>query len=201
MAGLPHPLPVASPTWEISVRMIPRYCLPCPRASMPARNSFLSWISFTTRWGRRVVHVQGSREPAGSWDGWRGQQVASLGERKQFWGQTVFLTLAAEDGAPPRPPLQRKWPLSGLHSSKRSSSGAESSCRTGGGFLFHSSESFPVAKIFWSLRFSLSRSPAGPRNGLIKAGRAPHSWHASLQGPWPHGGGFCKPGAFHPGSP
>lgn len=71
--------------------MIPRYCLPCPSASMPARNSFLSWISFTTRWGRRVVHVQGSREPAGSWDRWRGQQVASLGERKQFWGQCFSL--------------------------------------------------------------------------------------------------------------
>lgn len=78
--------------------------------------------------------------------------------------------------APPHPPPQHKRPISGLHSSKRSSSGAESSCCTGGGFLFRSSESFPVAKIFWSLRFSFSRSPVGPRNGLIKAGRAPPSW-------------------------
>lgn len=87
---------VGSPTWEISARMMLRYCLPCPRASMAAKNSFLSWISFTS-------------------------------------------------------------------SSNRSSSGAGSSCRTWGTF-FRSSLSFPVAKIFWSLRFSFSRSPVGPRN-------------------------------------
>lgn len=40
--------------------MIPRYCLPCPRASMSVRNSFLSWISFITGQGRRAVSVQGS---------------------------------------------------------------------------------------------------------------------------------------------
>lgn len=39
---VPSHWPVASPTWEISARMIPRYCLPCPRASMSARNSLLS---------------------------------------------------------------------------------------------------------------------------------------------------------------
>lgn len=99
MADPPPPLPVASPTWEISARMSPWYCLPCPSASMPARNSFLSWISFTTRRGRRAVRLWGSRGPAGSWRGVAGgQEVASLRERKQFCGQTAFLTLTTDYG-------------------------------------------------------------------------------------------------------
>lgn len=48
----PRGSPMLSPTWEISARMMARYCLPCPRASMAARNSLLSWISFTTAQGR-----------------------------------------------------------------------------------------------------------------------------------------------------
>lgn len=51
---------VGSPTWEISARMIPRYCLLCPRASMAAKNSFLSWISFTTAQRRGAINAQGS---------------------------------------------------------------------------------------------------------------------------------------------
>lgn len=42
------------PTWEISVRMMVRNCLPWPRASMSLRNSFLSSISFTTAKGDTV---------------------------------------------------------------------------------------------------------------------------------------------------
>jgi hypothetical protein len=51
------------------VRMIPWYCLPCPRASMAARNSFLSWISFTTGHRRRAVSAQGTGGPQDSCDG------------------------------------------------------------------------------------------------------------------------------------
>lgn len=72
---------------------------------------------------------------------------------------------------PPPPPLQP-----GLRSSNRSGSGAGSSCCTGGAFLFCFSGSFPVAKIFWSLRFSFSRSPVEPNSGIAKVEREPCSW-------------------------
>lgn len=52
-------------------------------------------------------------------------------------------------------------------SSKRSSSGAGSSCCTWRTF-FRSAMSFPLAKIFWSLCFSFSRSPVGPGNHLSR---------------------------------
>lgn len=45
------------PTWEISARMSARYCRPWPRASMAARNSFLSWISRTTGQEEKVFRV------------------------------------------------------------------------------------------------------------------------------------------------
>ena len=94
---------------------------------------------------------------------------------------------------PPSPP-QHNWPLRGSHSSKRSSLGAGSSCRTGWGFLFRSSGSFPVAKIFWSLRFSFSRSPVGPRCGLVKVGGAPSIPGACLlQGAWEPGRACANP--------
>lgn len=161
--------------------MIPWYGLPCPSASMSARNSFLSWISFTTGQGRRAVSVQGNggRQAPGRGGGDNGLLP---------WGEEAFLRSVfptrwpsgllsiPPDCGPLCPPSRPRWPIGGLHSSNRSSSGAGSSCRTGGGFVFRSSESFPVAKMFWSLRFSFSRSPTGPRNGLVKAGEAPHSW-------------------------
>ena len=131
-----------------------------------------------------------------------GRQVASLGNGKQFCG---LLLTRWPSGIPPFPwsrgssthtppsPPQRSWPLRDSRSSKRSSSGAGSSCRTGGGFLFRSS-GFPVAKIFWSLRFSFSRSPVGPRCGLGKVGRAPPIPGAcSLQGAWEHGRASANP--------
>ena len=94
---------------------------------------------------------------------------------------------------PPSPP-QHNWPLRGSHSSKRSNLGAGSSCRTGWGFLFRSSGSFPVAKIFWSLRFSFSRSPVGPRQGLVKVGGAPSIPGACLlQGAWEPGRACANP--------
>lgn len=73
------------PTWEISARMIPRYCLPCPRASMAAKNSFLSWTSFTTAQRGRAISAQGS----GSARGHR-QHMASEGERGRGGGGKVY---------------------------------------------------------------------------------------------------------------
>lgn len=93
--------PVASPTWEISARMIPRYCLPCPRDSMSARNSFLSWISFTTGQGEGALVYQ-ALGPSGSWQGWRGQGLP-LRERVQFCGQCS--SLVGPRGSPPPPVL------------------------------------------------------------------------------------------------
>lgn len=169
--------------------MIPRYCLPCPRASMSARNSFLSWISFTTGRGEGASVYRALR-PSGSWLGWQGQGLP-LGERRQFCGQCFSL------GGRPLPqfrasthtPRLHNWPTGSLRSSNLSSSGAGFACRTGGGFLFRSCLSFPVAKMFWSLCFSFSRSPVRPRNGLVKARREPHSWSVPswvslLQGAW-----------------
>lgn len=63
--------------------MIPRYCLPCPSASMPARNSFLSWISFTTRQGEK------GHQCTGQWGASR--CLGGMGERKQFCGQCFSL--------------------------------------------------------------------------------------------------------------
>lgn len=65
---LPHFL--GFPTWEISARMIPRYCLPCPRASMAAKNSFLSWTSFTTAQRGRAISAQGSGVHRGTGSTW-----------------------------------------------------------------------------------------------------------------------------------
>lgn len=49
--------------------MMPRYCLPCPRASMAAKNSFLSWISFTTAQRGGAVNAQGrsAQSPSHAW--------------------------------------------------------------------------------------------------------------------------------------
>lgn len=80
---LPHFL--GFPTWEISARMIPRYCLPCPRASMAAKNSFLSWTSFTTAQRGRAISAQGS----GSARGHR-QHMASEGEQGRGGGGKVY---------------------------------------------------------------------------------------------------------------
>lgn len=150
---LPHFL--GFPTWEISARMIPRYCLPCPRASMAAKNSFLSWTSFTTAQRGRAISAQGS----GSAQGPR-QHMASEGERGRGGGGKVYSKSCSLVS-----PISSTHTYS--HSSNRSSSGAGSSCCTRGAVL-RSSMSFPVAKIFWSLRFSFSRSPVGPRDGLVK---------------------------------
>lgn len=79
---IPSAFPGASPTWEISARMIPRYCLPCPRASMSARNS-LSSPEFPSPLHReRAIRVQESRGPPRS----RGGGVAGClpGMGKQF---------------------------------------------------------------------------------------------------------------------
>lgn len=110
-----------------------------------------------------------------------GAGVASRGEGAVLW--SVFL-ISGPSGVTPSPssgplhtlPLLHNWPTGSLRSSNLSSSGAGFSCRTGGGFLFRSCLSFPVAKMFWSLCFSFSRSPVRPRSGLVKARREHHSW-------------------------
>lgn len=162
---------LACPTWEISARMIPRYCLPCPRASMSAKNSFLSWISFTTGQGEgpSVYRAMGLQGPGRG----RGTGLASPEERMQSRGQCF--SLFGPQGSPLSPilgplhtlspPLHNR-PIDDLRSSNRSSSDAGSSWRTGGGFLFRSFLSFPVAKIFWSLCFSFSRSPVKAQKWL-----------------------------------
>lgn len=61
---------VGAPTWEISARMIPRYCLPCPRASMAAKNSFLSCISFTTAQRGGAITAQDSGSAQGPRHAW-----------------------------------------------------------------------------------------------------------------------------------
>lgn len=161
---LPHFL--GFPTWEISARMIPRYCLPCPRASMAAKNSFLSWTSFTTAQRGRAISAQGS----GSARGHR-HHMASEGERGRGGGGKVYSKSCSLVS-----PISSTHTHS--HSSNRSSSGAGSSCCTRGTIL-RSSMSFPVAKIFWSLRFSFSRSPVGPRDGLVKGEEQSFPFHAA----------------------
>lgn len=95
-------------------------------------------------------------------------------------------------GAVPQPP-------GGSHSSKRSSSGP-GSCRAGGAFLLRSSVSFPVAKRSWSLRFSFSRSPGGPRSGQGGCEGRPFTQTCTLQGAWAvRSWGFCRPRPFSPG--
>lgn len=102
-----------------------------------------------------------------------GRACLSWGDKAVLW--SVFLTSwpsgitpTPNSGPPPHThslPLH-SWPISGLRSSNRSSSGAGSSCGTGGGFFFRSFLSFPVAKMFWSLCFSFSRSPVKAQKWL-----------------------------------
>lgn len=164
---------------------------------------FFPLLNFLHHWTGRGSSVYRTTGAPALLGGMVGRQVASLGNGKQFCGP--FLTRwpsgippfpcsrGSSTHTPPSPP-QHNWPLRDSRSSKRSSSGAGSSCRTGGGFLFRSSGFFPLAKIFWSLRFSFSRSPVGPRCGLGKVGRAPPIPGAcSLQGAWEHGRASANP--------
>lgn len=128
--------------------MIPRYCLPCPRASMAAKNSFLSWTSFTTAQRGRAISAQGSG--------------SAKGPRQHMAGWEEVYRMSCCSLVSPISSTHTH-----THSSNRSSSGDGSSCCTRGA-VFRSSMSFPVAKIFWSLCFSFSRSPVGPRDGLVK---------------------------------
>ena len=163
---------------------------------------FFPLLNFLHHWTGRGPSVYRTAGAPALLGGLVGRQVASLGNGKQFGcfsldGPQGFPTSPAPQGpsthTPPSPP-QHNWPLRGSHSSKRSSLGAGSSCRRGWGFLFRSSGSFPVAKIFWSLRFSFSRSPVGPRRGLVKLGRAPSIPRACLlQGAWEHGRASANP--------
>lgn len=201
----PLPPPAAAPTWEISVRMIPRYCLARPRASISARNSFLSWISLTTgqREGSSSHWAMG---PSGSWwGGGRGEGLPLGGGSSSVVRHCVSLvhpqgSTLPRFWAPHTPSPALTGPSRGLRSSNRSSSGAGSFRCTARGFFFRSSLSFPVAKMFWSLRFSFSRSPVRPRKGLVKARRAPRfmagvpNWACLLQGAWVTGRGCCNPG-------
>lgn len=137
------------PTWEISARMIARNALPWPRASMSLRNSFRSSISFTT-----------AQDDA--WSGDRSVALLLTGGRP--WGPP-----------PPRTPAHTETGGGGSRSLKRSGLGAASSCCFGdAGFLFWGSDSFPLAKMSWSRRFSFSRSPGGTGiKGSLGVARAP----------------------------
>lgn len=147
--------------------------LPALSQGLHVSQEFFPLLDFLHHWtGRRVISGQdlGAFRLRG---GVAGAGLASPGERKQFCGQCF--SLVGPQGLPlpltlgplhtHTPPL-RNWPISGLRSSNRSSSGAASSCRTGRGFLFRSFLSFPVAKIFWSLCFSFSRSPVKAQKWL-----------------------------------
>lgn len=145
----------------------------CPVPGPPCQPGILSSPGFPSPLDREKGH---------QWTGLRGFQapgrcgagrVASPGERKRFCGQCF--SLVGPQGSPlpltlgplhTHTPLLHNWPISGLRSSNRSSSGAASSCRTGRGFLFRSFLSFPMAKIFWSLCFSFSRSPVKAQKWL-----------------------------------
>ena len=120
-------------------------------------------LDFLHHWTGRGLSVRGS---GGSRRG-RGSPPLGTGSTSVL---RPLLPLGRGGGGAPHPhSLPSVTVPSGSRSSNRSSSGAGASCCTGGGFLFLSSGSFPVAKIFWSLRFSFSRSPVGPGHGLVRA--------------------------------
>lgn len=134
---------------EISVRMIAWYCLPCPRASMSARNSFLSWISFTTGKGKGR-QCTGQRGPSGSQEGWQGRQVAFLGNRKQFCG--------CPSGIPPstHTPLSSVTGPSGAHVLQTGpAQGLGSPVAQEGAFF-----SVPLAPSRWQKYFGVFASPS-----------------------------------------
>lgn len=129
---LSHPvrLPGASPTWEISARMIPRCCLPCP--GPPCQPGILSSPEFPSPLHReRAIRVQESRGPRALQEGSGGVAgcLPKIGS-----SSVVRFSLDGLRDSPlpllPGPfhtsafPPQHNWPLRGSHSSKRSSLGA-----------------------------------------------------------------------------
>lgn len=143
--------------------------LPALSQGLHVSQEFFPLLDFLHHWtGRRVISGQG----LGAFRLRGGVARAGLPLLGRGCGSVVSV---GPQGSPlpltlgplhTHTPLLHNWPISGLRSSNRSSSGAASSCRTGRGFFFRSFLSFPVAKIFWSLCFSFSRSPVKAQKWL-----------------------------------